>query len=354
MKQTVLKVNYGELVNAYWENLNTTLRKFHPGAEVLDTWVPDDDHIKSILNLLEAAQLAEQDNLEIFIDATIAGMIDESKLKEEVSEFGEVSLQEDLGGKSLKVFHILKWVEFLKLNPIYRKKIQKISQSIAYEKSLEPHQGMKLITCSEEEESLMVLVDSDHIIREAAHQGTKSIIQKGVLDELCRIIIGLPMLELGDHGFILLENSIRDDSFKRPVIGVVLPNNADPIFRLPLLLTREILSQYRKAMRYSSTVNFYIAPPKSEWTQLSNDEQIEKLKNSLIEICEQFSFQASDIEVVKISKTGKVIIKMSDNVDKKKLPEYLMQLEKTIQEKVEPTMRLYFEERKDDSTLRRL
>ena len=148
MNQEILKVDYGGLVTAYWDNLNTTLRKFHPGAEVLDTWVPDDDHIKSILNLLEAAQLAEQDNLEIFIDATIAGTIDESKLQEEVSEFGEVSLQEDSGGKSLKVFHILKWVEFLKLNPIYRKKIQKISQSIAYEKSLEPQQGMKLITCS--------------------------------------------------------------------------------------------------------------------------------------------------------------------------------------------------------------
>jgi hypothetical protein len=354
MNQEILKVDYGGLVTAYWDNLNTTLRKFHPGAEVLDTWVPDDDHIKSILNLLEAAQLADQDNLEIFIDATIAGTIDESKLQEEVSEFGEVSLQEDSGGKSLKVFHILKWAEFLKLNPIYRKKIQKISQSITYEKSLEPQNGMKLITCSEEEESLMVLVDSDDIIREAAHRGTTSIIQKGVLDELCRIIIGLPMLELGDHGIILLENSIRDDSLKRPVAGIVLPHNADPIFRVPLLLTREILSQYRKAMRFSSTVNFYIAPAKSEWTQLSDDEQIEKLNNSLIEICEQFPFQASDIEVVKANKTGKVVIKMSDNVDKKKLPEYLMQLEKAIQEKVEPTLRLYFEERKDDSTLRRL
>jgi len=107
-------------------------------------------------------------------------------------------------------------------------------------------------------------------------------------------------------------------------------------------------------MKFSSTVNFYIAPAKSEWTQLSNDEQIEKLNNSLIEICEPFSFQSSDIEVVKISKTGKVIIKMSDNIDKKKVPEHLMKLEKAIQEKVEPTLRLYFEERKDDSTLRRL
>ena len=107
-------------------------------------------------------------------------------------------------------------------------------------------------------------------------------------------------------------------------------------------------------MKFSSTVNFYIAPAKSEWTQLSNDEQIEKLKNSLIDICEQFPFQASDVEVVKTNKTGKVVIRMSDNIDKKKLPEYLMQLEKAVQEKVEPTLRLYFEERKDDSTLRRL
>ena len=354
MEQSVLRINYEELVTAYWGNLNTTLRKFHPGAEVLDTWVPDEDHIKSILNLLEAAQLAEQDNLEIFIDATTIAMIDESKLQEESSEFGEVSLQEDSGGKSLKVIHILEWVEFNKLNPIYRKKIQKLSLSIEYERCLQPQQGMELIKSSEEEDTLMVLVDSDHFISEAAHQGSTSIIQKSVLDELCRIIIGLPILELGDHGGILLENSIRDDSLKRPVSGVVLPQNADQIFRLALLLTRDILCQYRKTMKFSSTTNFYIAPAKSEWKQLSNDEQIEKLSHSLIEICEQFPFQASDVEVVKTNKTGKVVFRMSDTIDKKKLPEYLMQIEKEVQAKVEPTLRLYFEERKDDSTLRRL
>ena len=89
-------------------------------------------------------------------------------------------------------------------------------------------------------------------------------------------------------------------------------------------------------------------------TEPMNDEQIEKLNNSLIEICEQFPFLASDVEVVKTNKTGKVVIRMSDNIDKEKVPEHLMQLEKAIQEKVEPTLRLYFEERKDDSTLRRL
>ena len=108
MDQEKLIIDYGELVSVYWDNLSTKLRKFHPGAEVLDTWVPDANHIKSIINLLDAAQLAEQDNIEIFINAQMLETINVSKLLEVASEFGDVNLKECSGGKTLEVYHLLK------------------------------------------------------------------------------------------------------------------------------------------------------------------------------------------------------------------------------------------------------
>ena len=111
MNQEKLILDYGELVSVYWDNLSTTLRKFHPGAEVLDTWVPDENHIKSIINLLDAAQLAEQDNIEIFINASMLETINVLKLQEAASEFGDVSLKESSGGKTLEVSHLLKLAE---------------------------------------------------------------------------------------------------------------------------------------------------------------------------------------------------------------------------------------------------
>ena len=109
MNQEKLILDYGELVSVYWDNLSTKLRKFHPGAEVLDTWVPDENHIKSIINLLDAAQLAEQDNIEIFINASMLETINVLKLQEAASEFGDVSLKESFGGKTLEVSHLLKF-----------------------------------------------------------------------------------------------------------------------------------------------------------------------------------------------------------------------------------------------------
>ena len=50
-------LDYDKLVEAYNTNLDVTLRGFKPAEEMLDTWVPDEDPIRSLTNLVEAAQL---------------------------------------------------------------------------------------------------------------------------------------------------------------------------------------------------------------------------------------------------------------------------------------------------------
>ena len=245
-------------------------------------------------------------------------------------------------------------IELQNLNPIYHKNVKKSCELIKYEKSIIPKKEMVLITSSDQAGSLKVLVDSNHIISQASHQGCSSILQKGVLDEFCRIITDLPLLEAADHGVILLENQLRDISFNRPVTGVVLPKNANSIFKLPLLLIREILLQYRKVTKFDSDINNYLHEPSTEWTRLSNKEQFNRLSELLVEFCEQFSFQAKDIELVKISKNGKAVITMNDIIFKKEIPKYIMQLEEVIQIRLEPTLKLYLQEKKDESSLRRL
>ena len=54
-------LDYDKLVEAYSANLDVTLRGFRPAEEMLDTWVPDDDPIRSLSSLVEAAQLCGSD-----------------------------------------------------------------------------------------------------------------------------------------------------------------------------------------------------------------------------------------------------------------------------------------------------
>lgn len=53
-----VQVEYEKLVAAYWANLTTVLRGFHPDEdlEFLEAWVLDDDPARSLLNLMEAAR----------------------------------------------------------------------------------------------------------------------------------------------------------------------------------------------------------------------------------------------------------------------------------------------------------
>ena len=53
-----LSIDYENLVQTYLQRLNTVLRSFTPaaGLEFIVTWVPDDDHLTSILSLLELAK----------------------------------------------------------------------------------------------------------------------------------------------------------------------------------------------------------------------------------------------------------------------------------------------------------
>ena len=50
------ELNYEDLVRAFEEALVTKLRGHAAEAEYLEMWVPDEDPVKSILNMVEAAQ----------------------------------------------------------------------------------------------------------------------------------------------------------------------------------------------------------------------------------------------------------------------------------------------------------
>ena len=49
-------LNYEDLVHAFEEALVTKLRGHAAEAEYLEMWVPDEDPVKSLLNMVEAAQ----------------------------------------------------------------------------------------------------------------------------------------------------------------------------------------------------------------------------------------------------------------------------------------------------------
>jgi len=98
-------VDYEELVRSYRDSLTTVLRGFTAGADFLDIWVPDDDHHKSILNLVESAESAGLDGVSIRIGADTLRGLDLAKLEVMIGKLATVRAQPDGDGVVLEIHY---------------------------------------------------------------------------------------------------------------------------------------------------------------------------------------------------------------------------------------------------------
>lgn len=62
-------LNYEVLVRAFEEALATKLRGHGAEADYLEMWVPDEDPVKSILNMVEAAEAFGRDEIAVEVSA---------------------------------------------------------------------------------------------------------------------------------------------------------------------------------------------------------------------------------------------------------------------------------------------
>lgn len=96
-------IRYEEIVAAYERDLQTRLRGFRPQHEFLESWVHDEDPARSLLNMVEAAELGGVKDLGIEIGPETAQRLDQKRLQEMVSKVGRTSLEPRGAGLLLKV-----------------------------------------------------------------------------------------------------------------------------------------------------------------------------------------------------------------------------------------------------------
>ena len=96
-------LNYERLVAEFEDSLLTKLRGHGPAADYLEMWVPDPDPVKSILNMVEAAEAYGRE--EIAIEAAkgtlAAGPLE--KLRARLGELGQVNIEEAADANLIQV-----------------------------------------------------------------------------------------------------------------------------------------------------------------------------------------------------------------------------------------------------------
>ena len=84
-------LNYEILVRAFEQALVTKLRGHGADADYLEMWVPDEDPVKSLLNMVEAAEAYGRDDIAIEVAAET---LSEAQVKELLALLGNIGSPE--------------------------------------------------------------------------------------------------------------------------------------------------------------------------------------------------------------------------------------------------------------------
>jgi hypothetical protein len=236
------------------------------------------------------------------------------------------------------------------VNSLYSSALKAVAGSRASEGSLEAETGSILATSLYEDVKLMALVKGDdHIIASARYSGKCSEVCRRLMELLCPILEGKPILEASDHAINELEFTTRDHTRPVPVPGVVMAENCDSMFTLPLRLVRDLLSDYRRQTGFNATENFYVRPCSLRWRDLRPEARRAEVARAVASFPE-----GSEIEVISIEGDRRVVVQIAPGVARDRIGARLLGLERHLQQTVETVLQVHLPAKSDLNTIRRI
>ena len=347
-------LDYDKLVEAYSANLDVTLRGFRAAEEMLDTWVPDDDLLRSLSSLVEAAQLCRCNSVSVRVsNKTLEGQV--ASVIEKLTTLGEVACVEEKDSTILTISKLQETAAFRSVRPIYLPKLRVRLANLRFKRALKLPENFVPLRAVGEGYSLVCGVQPElHVITDAVFDGPTGGPMAAALDCLCELLVGLPILEARDHAIIRLEFSLRDPAHTHPISGIVLPQNADPIFRLPSLLVRRLFEDYlTSTTNYRPGMNFYDPGPKAAWAALSPAEREKRVTSVLAADGSALGLRNGEVQVVDCKHAYAVTVRFVDELAIPTKRALALRLERLVRQKCDPRLEVFCEEKKDLSKLRR-
>ena len=105
MNSKIILIDYEQIRKNYDNALISTARGFENLYDFLDYWVPDENELKSIINLLQIAKDEKIKKVVLNISKNIKSLIDIKKLEEQIFEIG-IIIKHDLKENSSSNYFI--------------------------------------------------------------------------------------------------------------------------------------------------------------------------------------------------------------------------------------------------------
>lgn len=344
-------IQYEAAVAEFEEGLLNALRGHAAATECLELWVPDEDPVRSILNMAESAEAFGQPTIAVALRRTTLPSGRDEELVQVLSELGHVQLEPLADGVVVTISNLGAASALDHVHDSLRNGIQRQLGAIAHEGALPDGSGLS-ISASDGPATLTALVDAGHTIVAARHAGARTPVERAVLEALCVAIEGVPVQDAGDHGPIRALAALRDSGEARPVQGILLPANADPAFVPAVHLAQRLRDAWRAQTGVPYAYNEFDRPPSSVWLGMSAGERLERVSREV-------AAAGIGAEVLRMDddlhgQPVRVVVTFADTVTARDKPDLMRALERALKASVEGKLQLYHEQRKDENEIRRL
>lgn len=337
----VTELNYRELVDAYYDNLNNNLRNFRGGPGFLEPWVHDEDHNRSLLEILDLAKSSGVQNLAIQLTPTISSSLNLDWLKHQARTYGSVELQ---GEKLLFNTEMAGAAEdeFFGISSHYVKALKARLQNLKFEGTLSAVASQPVTVSVEDGAAQLALaMDDNGLVTQARHTGFVGP-YRALFDAFCEVLTRRTIQEGAEHGVIRLEAALRDETLPRQVKGLLSPEIADSMFERPLHLIRQAFASYVVKAEVKVGRNFWRDPIPADWLALSPEEKIVHAQRRVLEGCKELGLQ-QDVQVVEIKNDTRFVLSYIQNKEMPDFGRHMIKLERGLRKKLSFEVELQLE-----------
>ena len=390
----ILKIDYTESLQSYNAQLLSKLRDF--GEKNLQLWVPDDNIILSILNMvfsvnqngIEAMsilinkkdlssknlvilkkillKLSSLEVLENMENLTLnIGKIQNSILEQTISIY--IKENQNIHSTSAARLNKKKKINVIKdiNNQNLDQKIKKIKDLYSLEvinkkfnnyisADIFKNNSEKSDYFSAQKENIKIILKvTNNLISDAKYNCDSNDFDKYYLDKFCSLVHNLPIQEAYEHGVMKLEYFSRSTNLEKEIKGILSPIITKNIFYKIQILMRDLWLLYSTKKKIKISKNLFDTAPSKKWINLDKNKKIDTIKKILDNFqkennIDQLLFDELNDDNIRLTLNFRDD-NMSSNTDKSVI---LLKFEKYIRNKMERRIEIFYKELKDANKLR--
>lgn len=208
---------------------------------------------------------------------------------------------------------------------------------------------LEVISTNGEVTLILEIYTKTHKIKNANYIANVDDFMRGILNAFCSIIVNLPIIEASDHSVLKLEYLLRDMS-KKPVNGIITPNNTLKEFLIIQTLIRDCFKQYKEKILNVPENNSYLTPLTKELEESNYEIKKEKLSKVVDSYLKNVYQNNCDYAISIINARRIEFIIYNQNL--KNVGHFLLELEKYIQKVLQVPIEVMYTEKIDTNRVR--